>query len=353
MKIVVIEAFGLHLGYLGCYGNDWVATPNLDRLAMEGVVFEWHIADQPELAPITPWHERSVATGTYAWEGRKPSIAPGPRVVRCESLAHFADLAVKEITANADWLWIEGPSLLPPWKLDEDLLDIYFDDDDVDEGLAPWRNPAMAAVPLNDAEVLQLQNTYAAVVTFFDAQLGKLLNNLPGRDDVLLCVTARSGLPLGEHGMIGTPRPTLHGEFVHVPLLMRLPNSADGGLRIGALTQPIDLRPTFLEALGQPVPEITGKSLWPLLRGENQSVRPFAVSNARTANEQRWLIRTPEHAYHVQTSPADGAPATPLLFVKPEDRWEVNNLCQPLIEQADALDVQLREFLARTTPPES
>jgi hypothetical protein len=49
MKILVIEVAGLHLGYLGCYGNDWVATPNLDRIAVDGIVFDWHIADQPEL----------------------------------------------------------------------------------------------------------------------------------------------------------------------------------------------------------------------------------------------------------------------------------------------------------------
>ena len=33
MNVVVITVSGLHLGYLGCYGNDWVETPNLDRLA--------------------------------------------------------------------------------------------------------------------------------------------------------------------------------------------------------------------------------------------------------------------------------------------------------------------------------
>ena len=69
MKIIVIEVTGLHLGYLGCYGNDWVATPNLDRLAVEGIVFDWHFADQPELQPRTPWQDRSVGTGCYARPG--------------------------------------------------------------------------------------------------------------------------------------------------------------------------------------------------------------------------------------------------------------------------------------------
>src|SRR5262245_37861568 len=50
MKVVVITACGLHLGYLGCYGNAWIATPTLDRLAAEGMVFDGHIADCPGAA---------------------------------------------------------------------------------------------------------------------------------------------------------------------------------------------------------------------------------------------------------------------------------------------------------------
>src|SRR6266581_1547354 len=118
MKIIVIEAIGLHLGYLGCYGNDWVATPNLDRVAAEGIVFDWHLADQPELQLTTPWHERSVGTGHYALPGYPP-IAPEatmmPRVVPCETLTTLAAETLRALNANDAWLWIEGPSLLPPW----------------------------------------------------------------------------------------------------------------------------------------------------------------------------------------------------------------------------------------------
>jgi arylsulfatase A-like enzyme len=349
MKILVIEPFGLNLGYLGCYGNDWVATPNLDRLATQSVVFDWHIVDQPELLPVTAWRQRTVASGNYPWSTREEPIAVVPRVARIESLHHFADRALGEIAKGGDWLWIEGPSLLPPWSLDEELLEIYFDEDDVEEGLSPWRDPPMEVVKLDDAEVLQLQNSYAAVVTFFDAQLGKLLANLNDRQDSLLCLTARTGLPLGEHGMIGAPLPMLHEELVHAPLMMRLPESAEAGSRIGALTQPIDLLPTFLESLGIPAPSRHGQSLWPLIRGESHSIRDLAVSSLRSADQETWLARTVGHAFHMQTPPAGMKEAPSQLYVKPEDRWEVNNLLQPLIETADDLQRQLREVTAHTT----
>ncbi|HZZ79309.1 MAG TPA: sulfatase-like hydrolase/transferase [Gemmataceae bacterium] len=341
MKMIVIEALGLHLGYLGSYGNDWVATPNLDRLAVEGVTFDWHFADQPELTPTTPWHERSVGTGCYAFPGRAAPSATTrrPHVVRCDRLAEAIAAA-----AEHDWLWIEGPSLLPPWNLEDELLDAYFDEDDVEEGLTPWPDPPLAGVALDDAQTVQLQNTYAAAVTMFDAQLRVLTDRLP-LEDTLLCVTARSGLPLGEHGMIGTPRPLLHDELVHVPLLLRLPGAAHAGTRIAALTQPIDLLPTFLEALGEAAPPMHGRSLWPLLRGEVDEVRPFAVSGLRIGAEGTWLMRTPEWALHV---PIEESGRVPLLFAKPADRWEVNNLYQQQIELAEPMMQTLREFVEQT-----
>ncbi len=343
MKIVVIEAIGLHLAYLGCYGNDWVATPNLDRLASEGVVFDWHIADAPALTTMKPWDKRSVGTGIYSFFSVAASF-PGktiaPCVVCCKALSSFAAKAARALGTNEPWLWIKGPSLLPPWRLDDELLEAYFDEDDVEEGLTPWTDPPLDVVKLNEAEVLQLQNTYAAAVTVFDAQLGAVLARVG--DDVLLCVTARSGLPLGEHGMIGAPRPWLHDELVHVPLLLRLPKRMNRGMRIDALTQPVDLLPTFLEALGQPLLPFHGSSLWPLLRGEVEMVRPYAVAGDYVNDQSSWLLRSPDRAFHL---PILAEPArAPQLFVKPEDRWEVNDLYQQQIESADALERALRAF---------
>ena len=353
MKILVIEAFGLNVGYLGCYGNDWVATPNLDRLAFEGVVFDWHIADQPELLPATPWHRRSVGAGRYARPGQSvvaPSLPKGPRVERCDTIMDFADRTISAFEAPGEWLWMEGPSLLPPWDLEDDLLEAYFDEDDIEEGLTPWRDPPFELVTLDDAQMIRLQNTYAAVVTFFDAQLGKLLEHLRGQADVILCVTARSGLPLGEHGMIGTPRPSLHEELVHVPLLMRLPG-AEAGMRVSALTQPVDLMPTFLEALGQSFAG-QGHTLWPLLRGDVQTVRSFAVSMLRVGEHEAWLMRSPERALHIPVVET-GAPAVlPQLFVKPDDRWEVNDLYHQQISAADEMEAELRAFAESITNAE-
>ena len=45
MRILVVVVDGLQPASVGAYGNEWVATPFLDRWAAEGVVFDQHLAD--------------------------------------------------------------------------------------------------------------------------------------------------------------------------------------------------------------------------------------------------------------------------------------------------------------------
>lgn len=40
MNVVVIVNDSLRWDYVGCYGNDWIKTPNIDKLASEGALFE-------------------------------------------------------------------------------------------------------------------------------------------------------------------------------------------------------------------------------------------------------------------------------------------------------------------------
>ena len=69
MKILLLDVPGLHLGYLGCYGNDWVATPHLDRLASESIVFDRHFAAGP--GGLATGRYRFPTTGAGEEEGEK------------------------------------------------------------------------------------------------------------------------------------------------------------------------------------------------------------------------------------------------------------------------------------------
>jgi arylsulfatase A-like enzyme len=63
VNVVVVACNALHLGFLGPYGNGWIETPNLDRLAAEGVVFDFHFPENLTTLPT----RRSWWTGRYTF----------------------------------------------------------------------------------------------------------------------------------------------------------------------------------------------------------------------------------------------------------------------------------------------
>jgi arylsulfatase A-like enzyme len=63
MNVIVVACNGLHLGFLGPYGNGWIETPNLDRLAAEGIVFDHHFPENLTTIPT----RRSWWTGRYGF----------------------------------------------------------------------------------------------------------------------------------------------------------------------------------------------------------------------------------------------------------------------------------------------
>ena len=111
------------------------------------------------------------------------------------------------------------------------------------------------------------------------------------------------------------------------------------------LTQSIDLAPTLAEAFGLHAPDTHGRSLWPLLRGEVEKVRDYAVAAAVGL-----CLRTPEWA--LLLPPAETG-RKPQLFVKPEDRGEVNDVAQHHHEWVEYLEQLLREFVTATRRPGS
>ncbi len=360
MRILVLSACGLRPDYLGCYGNDWVATPTLDRLASEGIVFDRHYADGPQLTLAQPPTGPSLADVCKAHHiAFAHMVAEGP--------ADFARRVLPSCSMLADetrgLLWIDGPTLLPPWNLPADMLDAYVDDE-IDADTAWPRPPPSLLDADDDGAVVRVQNTYAAVVTYFDAQIGVLLDELRKRnlaDDMALCVATRSGLALGERGAIGMAGICLHEEFVHLPLILRLPGGTAAGRRVSALTQPPDLQPTLLRLLDVPMPPgdsadcdgkaWDGKDLGPLWRGQANQIRPYAVSSLRVGDGALWALRTPQWSYLLpERSPADDTSAQGRLFCRPDDRWEVNDLRQHHLDLAESLEQILQGERGASAP---
>jgi arylsulfatase A-like enzyme len=78
-----------------------------------------------------------------------------------------------------------------------------------------------------------------------------------------------------DHGL-AMPRAkcTLYDPGIEIALLMRWPNRLLSPSVVDGLVSNIDVLPTVLEAVGAPMPDdISGRSLWPLIRGDQERGR--------------------------------------------------------------------------------
>jgi len=165
-------------------------------------------------------------------------------------------------------------------------------------------------------------------------------------------VTTDHGLPLGEHGVVGLCRAWPHDEVTHLPLLLRLPRAEQVGRRVPAMTQPVDLMPTLLDAFGLPPAPAHGHSLLPLARGAAERVRDYACSGLRVGGAVEWALRSPEWAFLLPLrGEADGPARAARLYAKPDDRWELNDVAQHHPALAEHLEVVLRGFVEAARRP--
>lgn len=386
MKVLVIVARGLQLSALSCYGNPWIESPALDALAAEGVVFDQHFADA-----VDPVQTRSVwRSGRYASPGGDllaslrqrgitshlivdgsrslPSYGEGwDRVVivepqedqlPLETTLYEVQTELNDLKERDDWLlWIDFATLLPPWEPPEEYRRPYFEDepsvededddpkeDDLFEPMEPVTQVIEGPIDSNDdALFVRLQSSYAAALTYLDGGIGRILDYLDDQlEQTLIVLTTDGGQALGEHGMVGVA--SVHEENIHLPLLMRLPGADAAGRRVSALTQAVDLAPTLADVFEVPLPDAEGFTLLPLIYGDVEKVRDIACA---------WMpesaaLRTPEWALVLPHLHKAERPAQ--LFVKPEDRWEVNDVLQHHVDLADELEKKLRAFLKTKTP---
>ena len=106
-------------------------------------------------------------------------------------------------------------------------------------------------------------------------------------------------------------------------------------------------------AFGVPAPAVHGRSLWPLLGYETARLRDYACSGLALGDSVDWALRTPEWHFVLPRQVPTGDPARPAqLYVKPDDRWEVNNVAQHHLELTEQLEATLHQFAEATRRPD-
>jgi iduronate 2-sulfatase len=132
---------------------------------------------------------------------------------------------------------------------------------------------------LDDDDLRELRHGHFAAISYLDAQVGKVLDELDRlglRDKTIIVFWSDHGLHVGEHGLWSK---TTNFELdTHVPLIIATPDHP-GGRRARGLVELLDLYPTLADLCGLPAPaNLEGVSLRPMLDDPTTSVKNAALS---------------------------------------------------------------------------
>ncbi|NQT83635.1 sulfatase-like hydrolase/transferase [bacterium] len=260
------------------------------------------------------------------------------------------------------FLWIDCFDPHEPWDPPSPYREMYDPGYRGLEMIDPI--PGMVEGYMTPREVQHTRALYAGEVTFVDKWIGILLDRIRALglyENTLIVFMSDHGEPLGEHGYVRKAFPRNYEELARIPWIMRFPDGLGAGERFSSFIQPPDLMPTILDSLGvakkltlrflAPVgltfPQdmvqrkrdivLTGKSLQPLLRGEVEELRDFAV----TAHyKQQWGLRTRDWTYLYH--PRKHRPNE--LYNRKKDVAEQNNLIEKHPEVVEELENHLLKF---------
>lgn len=330
---------------LGCYGEPSIRTPNLDRLAAEGTLF-----DNAFTSTASCSGSRSVIyTGLHTHENGQyglnhsthhfmtfDHIETAPKLLRDRGYLtgiigkiHVGpervypwEVRVESPSRNVDWIAEQAASFFQAAKEDSRpffLTVAYMDphrdstrggfgngDDEV-SSKDPLYDPANVTVPdfLNDIpQVRQELAEYYRSIGRVDRGFGLVMEalNSSGFDrDTMVVFLSDNGPPFLNS------KTTLYDTGVRLPLIIRHPQGMPG-VRNPNLVSFIDILPTFLDWAGNATPQDTtprrlGRSILPVLDKSSFQEGWMQVFGSHTFHEvtnyyPTRFLRTPRYKYH-------------------------------------------------------
>lgn len=322
-NVLLITIDSLRADHLHCYGYARETSPQIDRLAAEGALFEATIA-------AAPW---SLPTHASIFTGLAASIHGCQDVKHRLPASHVTLAELLKNTGYATAGFVSSPYLHPVFGLSEgfddyvdcgsasagrgkptptspalvaaarewlqkntrrpflmfvNFWDAHFDytppppfdtrfDPDYEGGISGERflddlriNPDM---PQRDLD--HLVALYDGEIAWVDQHVGQLLDAFKAAgllDSTMVVLTSSHGTAFFEHRLKGH-RQSLYDEVIRVPLVMRFPARIPAKRRYSEQARSIDLLPTVTGLLGMPSLNVMGRSLAPLFVGKTIDVR--------------------------------------------------------------------------------
>ncbi len=368
-NLVVITIDTLRADRLGFSGHARAETPNLDRMARQGVLF----ANAYCSVPLTLPSHTTLFTGRY----------PFATGVRLNGVHHVSESEVTlaelfQARGFSTSATVSSYVLTAKFGLDqgfdvyEDSLEMgdlfrFFSEITGDEVYrrfsaslprdparnffgwahfydvhAPYEPPPPFLERFSDSP-------YDGEIAFVDYQIGRILDDLESAgllETTLVVVTSEHGEAFFEHleeghGML-TYEPTMR-----VPLLFFAPGRLAEGRVVEDRVSLVDLMPTLVDLYGLDRPQgLQGRSLIGLLRGRPAEPRSIYFESLAGELEKNWAPRTgvivDDHKY-ISVPVAE-------LYDLGQDPEEATNILPRQARLAKRLDEELQRMLLQAEP---
>ncbi len=403
MRVIYIDIDSLRPDHLGCYGYARPTTPNIDRLAQQGIRFTQCFSSD---SPCMPSRAATIS-GTFGIKngvvthGERASELQGqqstlPYVLRQHRIPavaissfgrhpspwfyvgwnefidpidrpelSFQQIAGEEVVDRAI-RWLDENRALTDFYLYVQLWDPHAVYEAPQSFVDAARNDNYPARPTpEDVETDQrnmfwhsakgmgiasyedwqrMIDEYDGEIRYVDNQIGRLLaalEELEPEGDMVVILSADHGEEHGEHGLY-VEHWSVHNGTQHIPLIIRDSRRRDAGTVFDGLVYQMDITSTVCHAFAVPAPARWDSKSLLKQRDGVESVRPYLVCGHGLYTAQRTVITTEWkliRTYH------PGMWEIPKLqLFRRADIWEQDNVASIYPEEADRLDGLLRAW---------
>ena len=278
---------------LGCYGGQ-AHTPNMDRLATEGMQFMNCFQAAPMCSPtrhniytgLYPVKSGAYPNHTFAKAGTQSVVhylKPHGYRVALSGKTHIGPRQVFPFEysgkknpdmAKIDELFSECASSSTPFCLFACSNEPHGPWDKGDASRYPPDSVELPPYVVDTPVVREAWSRYLAEITYYDDQVGQILELLDKHsltENTLVMVVSEQGnsFPFAKW--------TCYGNGLQSGMIVRWPGHVKPATRSNALIEYVDILPTFVEvAGGTPDRKLEGKSLLPVLSGQTDVHKSYA-----------------------------------------------------------------------------
>ena len=366
LNLLLVTIDTLRADRLGCYGYSQIETPNLDKIARQGVLFENAVAPTPLTAPshasmmtgVYPTVHKVRNTGGFVLSPSEPKLSKILQDQGWDTAAFIGSSVLKgrfgfnqgfavyddEMPTSAS-----GSALAEPERRAGEVVDraVKWLDAQSGKPFFLWVHVYDPHIPYDPPDPFREKyrdRPYDGEIAYTDQQLGRLFDTVARKsrpENTLIAVLSDHGESFSEHGEY------THGVFLYDSTLRIAFLMAGGGipagLRVKQQARTIDLLPTVLDLMGGKAPPGTqGTSLAPAFRGKEV---PTAYSYAETLFPKFNMGWAELRAMRTNRWKYIRAPK-PELYDLAQDPAETTNVIASHPAEAQELEAQLKAISA-------